>query len=188
MSRPLSDLPKAHLHLHLSGAMRHATLGELAGRHGIRLPTALTDEWPPQLSGIDERGWFRFQRLYDMARSVLRTPADVRRLLTEIAQDERAEGSGWLEVQVDPDGYAARFGGITAALELVLDAAAAASAATGVGIGVIVAPNRTKHPLGAGTLARLAGQYASHGVTGFGLSNDERRGPPHEFARAFRIA
>jgi adenosine deaminase len=187
-ARPLSTLPKAHLHLHLTGAMRHATLVELAGRHGIRLPPALTEDWPPQLSGIDERGWFRFQRLYDMARSVLRTPADVRRLLAEIAEDERAEGSGWLEIQVDPDGYAARFGGITAVLDLVLDAAAAASRATGVGIGVIVAANRTKHPLEARTLARLAGQYAGHGVTGFGLSNDERRGPAEDFARAFRIA
>ena len=161
---------------------------ELAGRHGIRLPPALTQEWPPQLSGIDERGWFRFQRLYDMARSVLRTPADVRRLLTEIAEDERAEGSGWLEVQVDPDGYAARFGGITAVLELVLEGAAEAQAATGVGIGVIVAANRTKHPLEGRTLARLAAQYAGRGVTGFGLSNDERRGAAHDFAAAFRIA
>jgi adenosine deaminase len=188
MSRPLSALPKAHLHLHLTGAMRHATLIELAGRHGIRLPTALTDEWPPQLSGVDERGWFRFQRLYDMARSVLRTPADLRRLVAEIAEDERAEGSGWLEVQVDPDGYAARFGGITATLELVLDAAAAASQATGVGIGVIVAANRTKHPLEARTLARLAAAYAGNGVVGFGLSNDERRGSVADFGPAFRIA
>ena len=129
MARSLTALPKAHLHLHFTGAMRHATLVELARRHGIRLPSALTDEWPPRLSGTDERGWFRFQRLYDMARSVLRTPADVRRLLAEIAEDERAEGSGWLEIQVDPDGYAARFGGITAVLELVLDAAAGACAA-----------------------------------------------------------
>jgi adenosine deaminase len=51
-----------------------------------------------------------------------------------------------------------------------------------------VAANRTKHPLEARTLARLAGQYAGHGVTGFGLSNDERRGPAQDFARAFRIA
>ena len=188
MSRPLAQLPKAHLHLHFTGSMRHSTLVDLAGRHGVHLPDALVSQWPPQLSGVDERGWFRFQRLYDMARSVLRTPADLRRLVAEIAEDERAEGSGWLEVQVDPDGYAARFGGITATLELVLDAAAAASRATGVGIGVIVAANRTKHPLEARTLARLAGQYAGRGVTGFGLSNDERRGPPHEFARAFRIA
>jgi adenosine deaminase len=138
----------------------------------------LTEDWPPQLSGIDKRGWFRFQRLYDMARSVLRTPEDVRRLLSEIAADERAEGSGWLEIQVDPDGYAARFGGITAAIEFVLDAAAAASDATGVGIGLIVAANRTKHPLEARTLARLAAQYAGRGVTGFGLSNDERQDDP----------
>ena len=188
MTRSLATLPKAHLHLHLTGAMRHATLIDLADRRGIRLPPALTEDWPPQLSGTDERGWFRFQRLYDMARSVLRTPADVRRLLTETAEDERAEGSGWLEIQLDPDGYAARFGGITAAVELVLDAAAAASRATGVGIGVIIAANRTKDPLEARTLARLATQYAGRGVIGFGLSNDERRGPAQDFARAFRIA
>jgi len=188
VARSLAALPKAHLHLHFTGSMRHATLVELAIRHGIRLPPALTEDWPPQLSGTDERGWFRFQRLYDTARSVLRTPADVHRLLTETTQDERADGSRWLEIQVDPSGYAARFGGLTAVLELVLDAAAAACASTGVGIGVIVAANRTKHPLEARTLARLAVQYAGRGVTGFGLSNDERRSPAHDFAAAFRIA
>jgi adenosine deaminase len=168
--------------------MRHATLVELARDHGIRLPPALTQDWPPQLSGTDERGWFRFQRLYEAARSVLRTEGDIRRLVTETAQDERAEGSRWLEIQLDPDGYAGRFGGITAMIELVLDAAAEAARATGVGIGVIVAANRTKHPLEARTLARLAAQYARRGVTGFGLSNDERRGAAIEFAPAFRIA
>jgi len=188
MPRSLAALPKAHLHLHFTGAMRHATLVELAAGHGIRLPPALTDEWPPRLRGTDERGWFRFQRLYYTARSVLRSHADVRRLLTETAEDERAEGSRWLEIQVDPDGYAARFGGITAVTELVLDAAAQAAASTGVGIGVIIAANRTRHPLEARTLARLAAQYAGRGVTGFGLSNDERRGPARQFAPAFRIA
>jgi adenosine deaminase len=186
--RSITALPKAHLHLHFTAAMRHRTLVELATSRGIRLPTALTDDWPPRLSGTDERGWFRFQRLYDTARAVLRTPADVRRLLTETAQDERADGSAWLEIQIDPSGFAGRFGGITAMIELVLDAAAAATRATGVGIGVIVAANRTKHPLEARTLARLAAQYAGRGVTGFGLSDDERRGPAHDFAAAFRIA
>jgi len=188
MPRPLAQLPKAHLHLHFTGSMRHGTLVELAREHGIRLPAALTEDWPPRLSGTDERGWFRFQRLYDTARSVLRRPADVRRLLTETALDERADGSGWLEIQVDPSGYAGRFGGITDLIELVLDTAAAASRETGVGIGVIVAANRTKHPLEARTLARLAAQYAGRGVTGFGLSNDERRGAAREFSAAFRIA
>src|SRR5690242_8718164 len=188
MLRPLTALPKAHLHLHFTGSMRHGTLVELAHEHGIRLPAALTEDWPPRLSAADERGWFRFQRLYDVARSVLRRPQDVFRLMSETAQDERGEGSRWLEIQVDPSGFASRFGGITAMIELVLEAAAAAERATGVGIGVIVAANRTKHPLEARTLARLAAQYAGRGVTGFGLSNDERRGAAADFAPAFRIA
>jgi adenosine deaminase len=40
----------------------------------------------------------------------------------------------------------------------------------------------------ARTLARLAAQFAERGVVGFGLSNDERRGPAAEFEHAFRIA
>jgi adenosine deaminase len=140
------------------------------------------------LRATDERGWFRFQRLYDIARSVLRTEGDLRRLLLEAAQDEAAEGSGWLEIQVDPSGYAQRFGGLTPTMELVLDAAREAEAATGVGIGVIVAANRTRHPLDAKTLARLAAGYVGRGVVGFGLSNDERRGRAYDFEGAFRIA
>lgn len=188
MTRDLRLLPKAHLHLHFTGAMRHGTLLELAERDGVRLPDQLVSEWPPLLSAADEKGWFRFQRLYDVARSVLRTEHDVRRLLLEAAEDDVADGGRWLEIQVDPSGYAARFGGITAFTELVLDAAAAASTMTGLGIAVVVAANRTRHPLDARTLARLAAQYAGRGVVGFGLSNDERRGSTSDFAPAFAIA
>jgi adenosine deaminase len=188
MARPLEALPKAHLHLHFTGAMRHSTLVELAVGRGVHLPDALVTDWPPRLSGTDERGWFRFQRLYDIARSVVRTEADVHRLILEAATDDRDEGSGWLEIQVDPSGYAARFGGLTPTVELVLGAAAAAAEATGVGIGVIIAANRTRHPLDARTLARLAAAHAGRGVVGFGLSNDERRGAAADFAPAFRIA
>ncbi|HCB03919.1 MAG TPA: adenosine deaminase [Nocardioides bacterium] len=187
-SRSLRELPKAHLHLHFTGSMRHATLLELAERDGIRLPDQLVSQWPPQLSAADEKGWFRFQRLYDVARSVLRTEDDVRRLVREAAEDDVADGGGWLEIQVDPSGYAARFGGITAFTDLVLDAVAAASRETGLGMAVVIAANRTRHPLDARTLARLAAQYAGRGVVGFGLSNDERRGMTAAFASAFRIA
>jgi adenosine deaminase len=188
LRRDVHALPKAHLHLHFTGAMRHSTLIELAERDGLRLPAALTEEWPPHLSATDERGWFRFQRLYDVARSVLRTEADIRRLVLEAATDDRADGSGWMEIQVDPSGYGNRFGGITAFTELVLDAARDAEQQAGLGIGVVIAANRTKHPLDARTLARLARQYVGRGVVGFGLSNDERRGRIEEFAPAFAIA
>lgn len=188
MERPIALLPKAHLHLHFTGSMRHTTLVELAERHGVHLPHALAEEWPPELSAADERGWFRFQRLYDIARSVLREPEDMYRLLREAAEDEAAAGSRWLEIQVDPSGYASRFDGLTATLELVLDAARSAERATGVHIGLMVAANRTRHPMDAKALARLAKQYADQGVVSFGLNNDERRGRALEFEGAFRIA
>ena len=186
--RDLRALPKAHLHLHFTGAMRHDTMVGLADSHGIRLPEALLDHYPPHLSAADERGWFRFQRLYDTARSVLQQPDDLYRLLREVAEDEVADGSRWLEIQVDPSGYAHRFGGLTATLELMLDAAGQAAARSGIGIGVIVGANRTRHPLDSRTLARLAAAHAGRGVVGFGLANDERRGDAADFARAFRIA
>lgn len=186
--RDLAALPKAHLHLHFTGSMRHETLIELAERDGIALPESLVSDWPPRLSVADEKGWFRFQRLYDVARSVLRTEGDVRRLVLEAAEDDVRDGGRWLEIQVDPSGYAARFGGITAFTDLVLDCVRDASERTGLGIAVVIAANRTRHPLDARTLARLAGQYAGRGVVGFGLSNDERRGTTADFGPAFAIA
>ncbi|MEU8822120.1 adenosine deaminase [Streptomyces sp. NPDC048636] len=188
MARDVHLLPKAHLHLHFTGSMRPSTLMELADKYGVHLPEALSGGEPPRLRATDERGWFRFQRLYDIARSCLRTPEDIQRLVREAAEEDVRDGAGWLEIQVDPTSYAPRLGGLIPALEIILDAAESASRRTGLGIRVLVAANRTKHPLEARTLARLAVRYADRGVVGFGLSNDERRGFARDFDRAFAIA
>jgi len=191
MIRPVGLLPKAHLHLHFTGSMRPATLVALADKHRLRLPEALTRSWPPTLSATDERGWFRFQRLYDTARACVRDEADMRRIVHEAAVDDAAEGSRWLEIQVDPTSYAPFVGGITPALEIILDEAQSVSEEIGIGVAVVVAANRTRHPLDARILARLAARHAGDGpgqVVGFGLSNDERRGTTAEFGPAFDIA
>ncbi|WP_278236517.1 adenosine deaminase [Isoptericola sp. AK164] len=188
--RDLASLPKAHLHLHFTGSLRVSSLRELSTAYGLRLPSALTDGVALRVPAT-ERGWFRFQRLYDAARHCVRSEADMRRLVDEAAADDAAEGSGRLEIQVDPTSYAPFVGGITPAVEIVLDEARAASARHGLEVAVVVATSRMKHPLDARTLARLAARYAGEGpgeVVGFGLSNDERRGDTREFARAFAIA
>ena len=190
--RDVSELPKAHLHLHFTGSMRPGTVLELADKYGVRLPEtlseALTSGEPPQLRATDERGWFRFQRLYDAARSCIREPEDIQRLVREAAEEDVKDGSGWLEIQVDPTSYAPRLGGLIPTLEIILDAVRSASRETGLGMRVLVAANRMKHPLDARTLARLAVRYGEQGVVGFGLSNDERRGMARDFDRAFAIA
>ncbi|WP_337975631.1 adenosine deaminase [Cellulomonas sp. NTE-D12] len=188
--RDLRALPKAHLHLHFTGSMRSATLTDMAARRGIVLPDLLQEGERVHVPA-DERGWFRFQRLYDAARACVRSEADMRRIVDEAAADDAAEGSGRLEIQVDPTSYAPFVGGLTPALEIVLDEARAASARHGVEVAVVVAASRLRHPLDARTLARLAARHAGEGpgeVVGFGLSNDERRGDTSAFAPAFAIA
>ncbi len=188
--RDLKALPKAHLHLHFTGAMRPLTLISLATEKGVRLPPHLLDLDPLRVPA-DARGWFRFQRSYDAARSLVRSEEVMRRIVREAAEDEALEGSVRLEMQVDPTSYAPWVGGITPALEIVLDEAASASRATGVQVAIIVAASRVRHPLDARTLARLAARYAGSGpgeVVGFGLSNDERVGDTVTFSGAFRIA
>jgi adenosine deaminase len=201
-SRCVARLPKAHLHLHLTGGMRHSTLLDLAAARGAHLPDRLRDPVPLHLSApVSRRSWAKFQHLYDAARRQVDGPEVISRMVAEMCADEAAEGSGWVELQVDPSGYAASFGGLHEVVDSLLDAAAEASVATGVGVGIVIAANRTAHPQTAATLARLAAMYApgsrwglgSAGrgvvsVVGFGLSNNEVLGPAAAFTQAFRIA
>ena len=186
--RDLRLLPKAHLHLHLTGGMRPSTLVELAAAQRRHLPAELLAPRGAHVDVTVRRGWVRFQRLYDAARDLLTGPEELRRVVRELVEDEAAAGSGWLELQVDPTTYAPRVGGLQAAVELVLDALADGTRATGVGTALVLAANRTRHPAEAETLARLARRFAGRGVVGFGLSNDETRGDTAAFAKAFRLA
>ena len=75
--RELRSLPKAHLHLHFTGSMSIDSLRRLGELAGMPLHDSLVDA-EGLLVPFNERGWFHFQRLYDMARHVVNSEAAMR--------------------------------------------------------------------------------------------------------------
>ena len=179
VSRDLRTLPKAHLHLHLEGAMRPATFMELAEVHGLPASIECDGSFASLIA------------LYRAACEVLRSPEDIQRLVYEVVQDAADDGAVWVEIgaSVSP-AHAARLqlSNEEAVLEVVLDAGRRAAQELDVGVGFIINANRTRPPAEALELARLAARHAGDGVVGFGLADDETRGPPEPFADAFAIA
>ncbi|HET6502049.1 MAG TPA: adenosine deaminase [Amycolatopsis sp.] len=175
--RSLSALPKAHLHLHLEGAMRPATLAELARDYGVEVPAT--------------RGYGSFTEFvgqYRAACAVLRTPEDLRRLVREVVEDAAAAGAVWVEPQFYPLHHTAMVGSPAEAIALVVEAGQAAAAEFGIGFGAMVSADRTCDVDEALVLARLAADHAGAGVVAFGLANDESGYPPEPFAKAFATA
>ena len=179
-SRPdpdLRDLPKAHLHVHLEGAMRSSTLSDLARRYGARLPS------PPTTFG----SFADFAALYLAAVGLLRTLDDLARLVSEVVEDAASAGAVWIEPAVHLRDHSG-LGDPQTVLDALLDAGHRAEAATGVGVGWLVTADRTLAPTLAVAQAEIAVRNATRGVVAFGLANDESASAPELFAEAFAIA
>jgi len=178
--------------------MRPATLAELARRNGEQLPAELSaltcrvNSAPTSYSGVtpteaDVRGFARFDAFYVAAKRQIRSLDDLTRLVGELASDEAAAGSHWVEVTANPGLYYGRLGPDEAVLEALLDAGDDARLRTGVGVGWVVSADR-RYPEQAPDLAKLAVRYRDFGVVGFGLANDEAANSSAAFADAFDIA
>ena len=95
--RDLKALPKAHLHIHLEGAMRPETLTDLCKRHGI--------ERPADTRGRRFADFSAFVATYIAACECLREPSDLKRLVLEVAEDARAHGASWMELALSLHAY-----------------------------------------------------------------------------------
>jgi len=175
--RHLAALPKAHLHIHLEGAMRPSSLAEMAA--AIDLPV-------PQIRGFGS--FSAFSEMYVAACDVLRTEADLRRLVDEVVADAALAGAVWVEPATYVPHHRERLGTDEFIIEVILDELAQAGSRHNIGTGLLIAADRTLDPSDAVAQARLAVRYAADGVVSFGLHNDEAGWPPEPFVEAFDIA
>lgn len=104
--RDLTLLPKAHLHLHFTGSMRPSTLLELADKYGVRLPDALTAGEPPNCGPPTNAAGSASSASTTPPAPACASPTTSMRLVREAAEEDVRDGSGWLEIQVDPTSYA----------------------------------------------------------------------------------
>src|SRR3954469_14673793 len=143
--RDLRTLPKGHLHLHLEGSMRPATLEELAGKAGLVVP---------EVRGFGS--FTAFAGMYVAACDVLTTYHALERLVDEVVADAAADGAVWVEPAIHLPHHIERLGPPEETLEVVLGAIERAADTYGIGAGIIVSCDRTKDPSVAMADARLA--------------------------------
>jgi adenosine deaminase len=180
LKRSLAALPKAHLHLHLDGAIRARTLSELCTRAGT--------EPPPLPRGLRYASFDVFMEAITACHDVLSSVAGLRRIVREVVEDAAADGAAWVEVSLWPGLFGGRLGPERDAVRFVLEAGRQAACDTGAGFGLMVAANRHAGPEAATAAARLAAELAPEGVVSFGLDGDEAAFPPGAFAGAFAVA
>ncbi len=94
--RDLRALPKTHLHLHLEGAIRPATLVQLAAECGVEAPSGRF---------VDLAGFFID---YQRVRACVGSEAAFRRIAFELCEDEAAQGVRYAEVTFSPAFHALR--------------------------------------------------------------------------------
>lgn len=174
---------KIELHLHLEGAAPPAFIRSLAAEKGA------------DLTGVfDERGHYAydgftgFLRCYEAATSILRTPRDYARLLSEVLEQSAAEGVIYIELFVSPEFCGG--GDLAAWRDYLAAMTEAAHTARGHGIDSRAILTAIRHfgPDRARKTAICAAETAGDWVTGFGMGGAESEGRATDFAWSFDCA
>jgi adenosine deaminase len=182
-------LPKAVLHDHLDGALRPATVVELAREAGHTLPTTDPDELAAWYYDAANSGdLVRYIATFEHTLAVLQTREGLLRAAEEYVLDLAADGVVYAEVRYAPELMVR--GGLTldevvgtVQEGLAAGMAKAAAAGTPVRVGTLLCGmrmfDRTRE------IAGLAVAHRDAGVVGFDIAGAEDGFPPADHLAAF---
>jgi len=179
--------PKAELHVHLDGALRPATMLELARQQGIGLPADTPEALAKAMLVRDAKNLEEYLEKYQITLSVLQTAAALERVAYEFVIDKAAENVRYVEVRYSPLLHRPALT-LAEAIEAPLAGIRRAMTETGTKVGLIVCAMRTRPPAESLELARVAAEYRSAGVTAFDLAGAERGHPASAHRTAFEYA
>jgi aminodeoxyfutalosine deaminase len=177
--------PKIELHVHIEGAIRPATLLELARANGERLP-ADTVEGLTELYEFTD--FAHFIEVWILTTNCLRTRDDFRRVVVGYAAEAAGFGAVYLEAIFSPCERVLRGVSWTDIYEGYLDGAVEAQERHGVTVRFTPDLYRGLDPAVAQECARVSVRYRDRGIVGLGLGGMEKGMPSQPYARAFEIA
>ncbi|WP_409494123.1 adenosine deaminase [Amycolatopsis sp. cmx-11-12] len=161
--RDLSQLPKAHLHVHLESTIRPDTLRDLGEANGIAVPAE-----QPVFDGFRAFGDYN-----GLLRSCLRRPEDFERVAREFCEDQVADGVRYAEVTFTAGSHGERLGEPDMPLASVLKGLSVGAAEHGLTSRVILDHSRRRSVERARLTLDLARRYARDGVFAIGLAGEE---------------
>ena len=182
----LADAPKVLLHDHLDGGLRPATIVELAGDIGHRLPRSDAGELGQWfVESADSGSLERYLETFDHTVAVMQNAEAITRVASECVQDLAADGVVYAEIRYAPEQHLTA--GLT--LEQVVDAVRA-----GFEHGMATAERpivarqlltAMRHQARSREIAELTVAYRDQGVVGFDIAGAEAGYPPTRHLDAF---
>jgi len=184
----LRRLPKAELHCHLDGSVRPATLAELAGECGVKLPSFVPEDVARMMCVTDAATLEDYLTRFEYTIAVMQTDAALERIAYELVEDAHADGVRYIEVRNAPLLNTKEGMSPEAAVDAAVRGLERGEREFGVVARFIVCALRNLPPDSSLEQARLAVAHKGRGVVAFDLAGGEAGNPASAHAAAFRYA
>ncbi len=184
-----NDLPKTELHCHLEGAIRTATIIDIARQYNLPLPSYEAAELDRHVKVFDQwRDLHAVLEAFGIARNCFVAAEVAERIAWELFEDSAAQNIKLSEVRFSPDwAFSQHNLDWDAALDGILRARSRAEQELGMAIGLIAITSRS---LGPESCARTVDWSVRHAgdILGIDLADSERDFPLADFLPSMRKA